>query len=229
MALKSSARIEKESRYANRRTEHDFVVAHRHSALVGFLKTFLPATAIATVMSFGALAAMSYTPLSVSPVSDAALRDGKLIMNSPKMAGFDKENRAFDVNALKAIQNLDTPNVVDLDTIDARLPMGPDNYANVDAKRGTYDTSRETLKLQENVVVRGAKGMDLQLEEADIDMKSGTMVSDRPVKVISDTRNISANAVRVDENGKRIIFRNRVKMTIQQNPDTAEQPAEDAN
>ena len=34
---------------------------------------------------------------------------------------------------------------------------------------------------------------------------------------------------KVDDNGKRIIFRNRVKMTIQQNPDTAEQPAEDAN
>ena len=72
----------------------------------------------------------------------------------------------------------------------------------------------ESLLLQEDVVIKGARGMDLLLEDANIDIKTGTMESSNPVQVKSENANISADSVRVEDNGNRILFNNRVKMTI---------------
>jgi len=206
--------------YANRRTEHDFRNARRHSGLVKFLKRLLPTVSGLAVVAFVGMAAVSYSPVSDISLAGASLNDGILVMNSPKMAGFDKENRAYDVNAKRATQNLDTPNIIDLDTIDARLPVGENGYAHVDAREGTYNTESEKLKLRNQVVVKGTNGLDILLEEADIDMKSGDLVSQKPVKVLSKQRDISANAVEVEDNGKRIIFKKRVRMMIKQDGTT---------
>ena len=109
---------------------------------------------------------------------------------------------------------MNNPDIVELVKIDAKLPMDATSFANVDANSGTYDTKGETLKLHDDIVIKGARGMDIYLNDADIDMKSGSMISNNPVKVLSKDANISADSVKVEDNGKRIVFQNRVKMTI---------------
>ena len=56
--------------------------------------------------------------------------------------------------------------------------------------------------------------MDISLQDANIDIKTGIMESDNPVNVQSKNTNISADSVRVEDGGERILFNNRVKMTI---------------
>ena len=199
---------------ANRRDEMDFRHARRHSMIVGLLKKVLPAVAIVSGVSFVALAAISYVPVTDLSIGGASLKDGKLVMETPKMAGFDSKNRPYDVRALRALQDLSKPDLIELEKIDADLPMDEKSFAKLTADEGTYDSETEKLQLRKNIVVKGARGMDVDLQSADIDIRTGAMTSSEPVKVVSGTSLVSAQSVEVEDNGKRIIFRDKVSVTI---------------
>ena len=199
---------------ANARDETDYNLAKRHSRHVRILKRVLPMCAVLIALLFVLSAGLSFSPISEVSIDKAELRQGKLVMERPKMAGFDKNNRPYDVKAQKAIQDLTKPGTVELEVIDARLPMDTSSYADLDAQSGVYDTSTEKLLLRDTVSIKGARGMDFLLKDADIDIRTGSMQSDKPVKVTSPNTQISAESIKVEDNGRRILFKDRVKMTI---------------
>ncbi len=201
-------------KFANQRSQKDFQNAQKHSSRVSKLKKILPLSAIALVVGFGASAMVSFVPNVEVEISGSSLEDGKLVMKQPKMAGFDKNNRAYDVTATRAIQDLNKPGVILLEAIDALVPMDAKNMADVTADNGIYNSDTEKLVLTNNVVIKGARGMDIKLEEANIDMKTGSMESSKPVFVTSKDTDLTADSVTVEDNGARIVFKNRVRMTI---------------
>ncbi len=208
------AQTEPASSPANMRDSTDFSRARRHSTLVKVLKFILPVSAVALVIFFTASSLLSYVPVSDVSVEKVGLNDGKLVMDKPKLSGFDKKNRPYDVKAATAIQDLKKPGIIELKTIAANLPMDASSFAQVNADNGTYDSTSEKMVLRDNVTIKGARGMNISMQEAHIDMKSGSMVSEKPVTVVSGETDISANSIKVEDNGKRIIFKNNVKMII---------------
>jgi lipopolysaccharide export system protein LptC len=200
--------------HANMRSTVEFASAKRHSRIVAMLKTLLPLSAIAISALFVMFATTTNLPFADVAVDRIGLKQGKLVMERPKMAGFDKNNRPYDVRALQAIQDLSQPGKVLLKSIEAKLPMDATSFATVDASSGIFDTTSERLSLQDRISIVGARGMDLLLLDADIDIKSGTMESAKPVKVTSESTRLAADSVRVEQSGKRIVFDKRVKMTI---------------
>ncbi len=214
MSMSAAAVLSSTNGLANRRDEKDFRRARRHSLFVAGLKKLLPLSAIGCVVLFCTTAFISYSPLANVSISNISVEENKLIMHQPEMAGFDSKNRPFDVKAKMAVQDLREPDVIDLNAIDALLPMDEKSFADVVADSGSYNQKTERLQLRNNVVVKGARGMDIYLQDADIDIKNGSMKSNNPVQVTSKNANISAQTVEVGENGKSIIFRKRVKMTI---------------
>jgi len=209
-----SAPTTQSPRFANQRSESDFRKARIHSGRVSKLKKILPVTALFLTVGFAASAMISFVPNVDVSISGSALEGGKLVMKEPKMAGFDKNNRAYDVKASRAIQDLSVPSIVMLETIDALVPMDAKNMADVSADNGEYNSESENLILRNNVLIKGARGMDIKLEEASIDMKSGKMESFKPVVVTSKDSDLTADSVLVEDNGARIVFKNRVRMTI---------------
>lgn len=187
--------------------------ARRHSALVATLKRALPVAALAITGSF-AYAAVTSDAFDAAPVTSADLSQGRIVMQAPELNGYDKRNRPFQLEAAEAVQETGKPTVVALADIDARIPTSAKAFADVDAGRGVYDTERETLRLRDDIRVKGMQGMDMKLEEARFDMRAGTMKSDEPVSVRSDKSAIKADSVRVFESGKRILFKQRVRMVI---------------
>lgn len=209
---------------ANRRSEADFVHARRHSWLVFGLKGLLPVCVALVAGTFAFAALWSYVPISGLSIGSASLKDGKLVMEDPKMAGFDRQNRPYDVRALRATQNLTQTEIVDLEKIVAQIPVDEKSFATVNALHGIYHTENETLALRDDITVKGARGMDIELETADINMRTGDMVSKRPVRVFSDRAVITADSVKVEDSGKIIIFENRVRTIVTQpvQPDKGE-------
>ena len=199
---------------ANMRSSQDFGRAHSHSKRVAILKKILPLMALGIVGLFVLQAMTAHIPIANISVDEIGLKEGRLVMGRPKMAGFDKNSRPYDVQAVQAIQDLAKPGKVLLKSIDAKLPMDATSFANIHAKSGIYDTENKKLILDDEVSITGARGMDLLLKDASIDIKSGTMESQKPVSVKSGNTNLSADSVRVENDGKRILFNNRVKMTI---------------
>lgn len=199
---------------AGARDADAFRKARRHSALVAVLKRVLPVTAIAITGTF-AYAAVTSDVFEDAPVSGGGdLAQGRIVMQAPELNGFDKRNRPFQVEAAEAVQKTDAPTIVSLNDIDARIPTSAKAFADVDAGAGVYDSAEETLKLSDDIRVQGMQGMDMSLEEARFDMRAGTMKSDAPVSVRQDKSAIKADSVRVFESGKRILFKQRVRMVI---------------
>ncbi|MEP1208830.1 MAG: LPS export ABC transporter periplasmic protein LptC [Rhizobiaceae bacterium] len=214
MAYESTVSVDFSSPHANMRGADDFNRAAQHSKLVAALRTILPLSALAIIVLFCGLAITTQLPDADVTVDAIGLKQGKLVMERPTMAGFDKNSRPYDVKALQAIQDLAQPGKVMLREIVAKLPVDSSSFANIEARSGVYDTSNEKLFLDKSVTITGARGMDLTLEDADFDIRSGTMASENPVTANSSSTKISAESVRVEENGNRILFNNRVKMTI---------------
>ena len=203
---------------ANQRNERDFKKARRHSLLVGTMRKALPVLALLWGGVFIANATFSLAKLPNVAVESAGIEGGKLVMKAPVMSGFDKQDRPFDVKAQRAIQDLTDSSIVDLEKIDALLPINDKTKARVFADFGTYNTEAETMKLRDNIEIEGARGMDISLNSADVNMKTGSMTSDDGVKVVSKQMTITADSVVVEDNGDRIIFKNRVKTIVKQRP-----------
>ena len=91
--------------HANMRDARDFAAARQHSQTVARLKKVLPAFALALVGLFVLLAATATIPMSGIEIDEIGLQQGKLVMESPKLVGFDKRSRPYDVGAQQAIQD----------------------------------------------------------------------------------------------------------------------------
>ena len=201
-------------RPAGARGADAFVRARRHSLTVAVLKRTLPLVAAVITGGFAYAAVTSDAFDKADLEASGDLANGRIVMQAPELSGFDNRNRPFSLDAATAVQKADRPTVVALADIDARIPTNATSFADVDAGRGLYDSVEETLKLSDDIRVRGMQGMDMKLEEARFNMREGTMKSDEPVSVVRDKSAIKAESVRVFESGKRILFKRRVRMVI---------------
>lgn len=190
--------------------------AKRHSHIVFGLKWALPVCAVVTVGSIGISIAANYIPEIQIALDTSLIEDGRVVMKNPHLKGVDRQKRPFELTATRAITDLSNPSQVELEMIDAKVPVDDKTFADVKANHGQYDNKNEILVLRENVQLNGARGMDIRLEDARINMKTGNMVSSNPVTVKSDRTDISANAISVERNGAKIVFTENVRMTINQ-------------
>ncbi len=140
--------------------------------------------------------------------------DGKLVMNNPRIAGTDSQERPYSLTAVRAVQNAQKPTQVTLEQITGNLAIDDTNSADVTAGIGVYDSIAKTLELSGNVAVDTKDGMALRLEGASIDIGAGTLSTDKPVSIDTGRAKITANSLTVSDKGKKIVFENKVRMTI---------------
>ena len=135
-------------------------------------------------------------------------------MENPELSGFDAKKRPYSLSASKAAQDVKNPARVELETISAMLPVDEEISASVSAGRGLYDAEAKTLILDREVRLMTTDGMEMFLEDADVDIESGRLQTANPVWAKSPGAEISSGSLIVEENGKRILFENNVEMTL---------------
>lgn len=188
--------------------------AERHSRRVRVLKLVLPLVAGVIAVSFPVYSYMVAPPSVTVQADGSAFSDGKLVMANPKLDGLTKENLPYSLNALRAIQNAANDGVIELEGINAKLPVSADNVATVGASHGVYDRDKNTLNLDKEITVSTTDGMVAKLKSAFLDMGKGTMTTDQPVDITREGSRITADTMSVTENGKVLIFENRVRVNI---------------
>ena len=197
------------------RETSDFEKALRHSKWVGWLKFLLPITALIIISSIVAALMLRQTlPVDIT-IGKIGLEEGKLVMNNPKLNGFDPKKRPFSVEAARAIQSVEDPTKVELEKIIAKLPMEDGLFADVNAGNGSYDATAKTLELGGGVDVVTTDGMKIIMRDAYIDMKAGTLNTHRSVKFTSEKASISSQSLEIFDNGDRIVFDTNVRLIIQ--------------
>jgi lipopolysaccharide export system protein LptC len=195
-----------------------FAAAQRHSTYVRLLRRGLPV--IMAVSILGLVVAPLINPfrglpgLSIGPVR---LSGTKVTMEKPRMTGFRKDGKPYEVTASSAQQDIRRPNVVELNEMRARLQIEGDGWANLDSRSGIFDTQKEQLKLVGDVRLKTDTGYDARLKSADVDFKAGTVISREPVRVSinNGTTTVDANQLDVTDNGKVMAFTGRVTVLIE--------------
>lgn len=191
-----------------------FRKAQHHSRRVRVLKFVLPVLALALAGGFAGYSWIS-TPGEVSfDITKTSFADGKLVMANPKLEGFTKDDLPYSMSAIRAVQNLKTSGVFELDTITAKLPIDADSWATVDAPRGLYNRDKNTINFTGDVLITTTDGMTAKFSKAFFDIGKGNLKTSDPVDISTNGTQIAADSMTVLENGKVLIFEKRVRMEI---------------
>lgn len=199
---------------ASEKADSLFRAAQRHSVRVRVLKTALPvaAVAVAAVFSWYTFLATPSTPVKVE--MNAGGESGKLVMDSPQLAGYTKDNRPYSMTATRATQDAKNSGAISLEGISAELPVGQNGTARIEATSGIYDNANGRLQLDKDFTVTTNEGLRAVLQSADVNLQSGQVTTDKPVDIRNGGTHILADKMQVRESGKVLIFENRVRMTI---------------
>jgi lipopolysaccharide export system protein LptC len=199
-----------------------YAAAMRHSRRVRFLRKAIPIFCVAIVAAPAAwsiVAPLARTGPDIT-IGKATVSGTKITMDSPKLSGFKKDNKAYNLTAESATQDLKAPSIVELNKLDGRMEQTKNSFARVTADWGRFDQGANKLDLKGTVRVRTDEGYEVDLDSAQVDMKSGDMKSLEPVSARGASGTVSADKVEVRENGKHIIFEGRVRSSfIQTGPE----------
>ncbi|MBB3235580.1 LPS export ABC transporter periplasmic protein LptC [Phyllobacterium endophyticum] len=193
-----------------------FRAAERHSRRVRFLKFALPAAALAgaAVFSWFTFFSTSSVPSNIS-LDNVGIENGMRVMTNPNLDGFTKDNLPYKVSAVRALQEVGNNNVISLEGINAKIPLGKELRAEVTTKSGVYDNANQQLKLDSAITLTTSDGITALLQSATIDMAGNAMSTDDPVSIKNGRSSIAADSMRITESGKVITFEKRVRLVIQ--------------
>jgi lipopolysaccharide export system protein LptC len=190
--------------------------AMRHSRRVRLLRKAIPMACLAAVAGpivWGVISPFARSIADVK-VGSVSVSGSKITMESPKLSGFKKDNKAYEVTADQAVQDIKVPSVVELNRLTARLEQDEKKFVRLTSDWGKFDQGADRLDLKGNVRVRTDNGQEADLLSAIVNVKSGDVTTTEPVTVRAPNGTISADRMQLRDNGKHAIFEGRVRSTI---------------
>jgi lipopolysaccharide export system protein LptC len=194
-----------------------FLAARRHSRLVHILRVAVP---LAVVLGFGGVFLITYlNPLRMLaklPVDagNLVVSGTKITMEKPHLSGFTHDERAYELSADAAKQDLTKPDLIELRNIHAKVQMQDKSSMEMSAATGVYNSKSETLKLDQNIVLSSTTGYSGQLSEALVDIRKGHVVSEQPVAVQMLKGTLNAKRLEIIDSGDLVRFDGGVTMTL---------------
>ncbi|HMG80853.1 MAG TPA: LPS export ABC transporter periplasmic protein LptC [Xanthobacteraceae bacterium] len=195
--------------------------ARRHSRYVRALRVIVLA-GIAVVL-LGVIAA-NYMP-AVGPIrlpgelGKLVIKGTKITMQAPKLTGYTSDSRPYEFTADTAAQDINKPDLVELQHMHARLEMADKSTVEMTAPSGLYDMKADKLVLYEDIALASSTGYAARLQEAVVDMHSGNVISDKPVAVKLLNGFLNAKRMTISENGNVIHFDGGVSMVLHPDQD----------
>ncbi|MGH6760597.1 MAG: LPS export ABC transporter periplasmic protein LptC [Phyllobacterium sp.] len=194
-----------------------FRAARVHSVRVQVLKRALPVLAVIAGAAFSwfTFFTVPATPMKID-LDGAAVENGKLVMSNPKLDGFTGDKKQpYKMQAERALQNIaSNGELIELENIDAELPVGDKLRATIKAKAGVYDNANDHLKLTDSFTVETSDGLFAALKSADINVASGQITTNEPVDIRNNNAHIVADRMTITDNGKIMVFEQGVRLVI---------------
>ena len=201
-------------------SERAFRAARRHSRLVRLLRIAVP-----TVIVLGAAVTVLVTyfnPLRMIgklPVDTGKLvvSGTKITMEHPRLSGFTRDSRAYELTADAAAQDLTKPDIIELKNIRAKVQMQDKSTVTMSADHGVYDSKTEKVKLKRDIVLTSTTGYQGRLSEATVDVRKGDVVSNHPVELKMLQGTLHANRLQIVNSGDLVRFDGGVTMVMMLN------------
>ncbi|MGJ4888193.1 LPS export ABC transporter periplasmic protein LptC [Bradyrhizobium sp. HKCCYLRH3099] len=192
-----------------------FAVAARHSRFVRLLRVAVPAAVgLAMLVLFYAAYDVRVTVNTGNLTGNLVVSGRKITMETPHLTGFTPDQRPYDLVAQTAVQDLTDPNHVELNILRAKVLMEDQSTVTLKANTGVFDTKQQQLELKKDILLTTSTGYEARLSRASVDMAKGTVSSDERVDVKLTNGTLSADKLRITENGEVIRFEGNVVMNL---------------
>ena len=151
-------------------SERAFRAARRHSRVVRILRVAVPIAVVLGVVVvfvityFNPLRMLGKLPIDIG---DLVVSGTKITMEQPRLSGFTRDERAYELSADAAKQDLTKPDMIELRNIHAKVQMQDKSTMEMSAAAGIYDSKAETLKLDQNIVLTSTTGYQRPAERGD--------------------------------------------------------------
>jgi lipopolysaccharide export system protein LptC len=198
-------------------SDRAFRAARRHSRLVRVLRVTIPIGVVGglaimfLVTYFNPLRMLTKLPIDIN---DLVVSGTKVTMEKPRLSGFTQDQRAYELSAEAAAQDLTKPDFIELKNIRAKMDMQDKNTMRMSAASGLYNSKTEMLKLERDIFLSSSNGYKGKLVEALIDTKKGNVVSDKPVELEMLQGTLNAKKLEIVDNGDLVRFHGGVVMDM---------------
>src|SRR5690606_974199 len=128
---------------------------------------------------------------------------------------FTSENLPYSVTAALARQAIGSDSgPIELEKIQATLPIGDDRQATVTAGGGIFNQQTNRLTLNSAITVESNAGIFAQLNSADVDIASGNLSTNEPVDIEVNGMRVKAKSFHTVDGLERLVFENGVRLEI---------------
>jgi len=183
--------------------------ARRHSAWVRGMRFAVPATALGglgLVLLASWLNPLRSMPQVAVSAGNLVVSGTKITMEAPKLTGFTRDNRAYNLTAEAAAQDITDPTVLELTGVRAKIELQNKATVNMTAVAGIYDTKSELVTLSQHIVLINSEGYEAHLTQASADVRKGNVISEKPVEVFLPNGKIDANRMEIIDSGVLLRF-----------------------
>lgn len=198
--------------------------ARRHTARVKFLRVAIIGSCSIAALLLGAI--VFFDPFGKLPhnisVGSVGLDGTRVTIDAPKIVGFRKDGRPYDVRAKTGYKDILKPDVTELVDVDANVGMGDGSTSRILAKTGVYDAAKESAFLKGAVKIKNPTGYEIHMSTATMDFGGGSLVTEDPVEVLLNASNITSDRMVISDNGNKITFTGHVKSIVRDEGDSAQ-------
>jgi lipopolysaccharide export system protein LptC len=127
------------------------------------------------------------------------------------VTGFDKQNQPYSFSSKTALQDKTEPHKVHLTVVAGRFQRNSGEIITLAANGGLYDTDAKTLDLDGKVHIVSEGRFTADMDRAHVDTATKKMTSDTAVVVVFGSGTINANGLEITDDGKNILFKDRVR------------------
>ena len=197
--------------------ERAFLAARRHSRLVRVLRVAVPAVVsvalivVILITYLNPLRMLAKLPINID---NLVVSGTKVTMEQPRLSGFTRDARAYELTADTAAQDMTRPDIVELRNIRAKVEMQDKSTMELNAATGLYDAKAETLRLDRDIVLNSSTGYQGRLSEALVDIRKGNVISEHPVEIRLLQGTLNANRLDIIDSGEVIRFHGGVVMDM---------------
>lgn len=202
-----------------------YALALRHSASVRRLKILLPVLAVVISLAFVAVSWVRTMFPDNLTIAGARIENGRVVMEKPAISGRNEDGVSYFMNARRALQAIINPSDIELEDIEAAVPVRGDLVARIKASGAKFDRDTDKLDMTAPFEVQLSSGLRVAFQSAHLDVRGGLLSSDNPVEVTSKGATLVANSLKITDKGRIIRFSGNVRLEVE--PTAVRRTAED--
>lgn len=142
----------------------------------------------------------------------------RIAVAQPHLSGYRADGTPYRVKASLGTQDLTTPNIIEMQDVDADVGMADRTTSHVTASAGRYDGGNDGLLLTGAVHMRNSSGYDVRTSSALVELKTGNLTAENGVQVALTAADINSDGMTVTDDGHLITFTGNVHSTFRSEP-----------